>query len=79
VQNSAKHRQTKFTKHISDTIHIIPKIPDVLGRRLSETKPAVEGECAPLLITKYEPDVIETDLDIEVGYRMDRKHVKNTF
>jgi len=26
VQNSAKHRQTKFTKHISDTIHpIIPK------------------------------------------------------
>jgi len=54
-------------------------IPDVLGRRLNKAKPAVEGECAPLLTTKYEPDVIETGRDIEVGNRMDRKHVKNTF
>jgi len=54
-------------------------IPDVLGRRLSVAKPAVEGECAPLLTTKYESDVIETDRDIEVGNRMDRKDVKNTF
>jgi len=43
------------------------------------TKPAVEGECAPLLTTKYEPDLIETDGDIEVGNRKDKKHVKNTF
>jgi len=49
----------------------LARIPDVLGRRLSEVKPAVEGECAPLLTTKYEPDVIETDRDIEVGNRMD--------
>jgi len=28
---------------------------------------AVEGRCAPLLSTKYEPDVAETDRDIEVG------------
>jgi len=36
-------------------------IPDVLGRQLSEAKPAVEGECALLLTTIYKPDVIETD------------------
>jgi len=28
-------------------------LPDVLGRRLSEAKLAVEEECAPLLTTKY--------------------------
>jgi len=54
-------------------------ISDVLGRRLSEAKPAVEGECALLLITKYERVVIETDRDIEVGNRMGKKDVKNTF
>jgi len=54
-------------------------LPDILGCRLSEAKPAVEGECAPLLNTKYEPNMIETDRDIEVGNRMDKKHVKNTF
>jgi len=54
-------------------------VPDVLGRWLSAAKPAVEGECAPLLTTKYEPDVIESDRDIEVGNRIDKKDVKNTF
>jgi len=47
-------------------------IPDVLGRRLRFAQPAVEGECAPLLTTKYELDMIETDPDIEVGNRMDK-------
>jgi len=42
-------------------------IPDVLGRRLSEAKLAEEGECAPLITTKYEPDLVKTDRDIEVG------------
>jgi len=28
------------------------------------TRPAVEGECAPLLTTKYEPDVIKTVREI---------------
>jgi len=54
-------------------------IPDVLGSRLRFAQPAVEGECAPLLTYKYKPDVIETDRDIEVRNRMDKKHVKNTF
>jgi len=54
-------------------------IPDVLGHRLSEANPAVKGEYAPLLTTKYESDMIATDPDIEVGNRMDKKHVKNTF
>jgi len=49
-------------------------IPDVLGRRLRFAQPAVEGEYVPLLNTKYKPDVIETDRDIEVGICMDRKH-----
>jgi len=35
--------------------------------RLSEAKLAEEGEFAPLLTTKYEPDVVKTDRDIEVG------------
>jgi len=32
-----------------------------------------EGRCTPLLTTKYEPDVVKTDRDIEVGNRMDKK------
>jgi len=36
-------------------------IPDVLGRRLSEAKPAEEGSCTPLLTAEYEPDTVETD------------------
>jgi len=54
-------------------------VPDVLGRQLRFAQPAVEGECAPLLTNKYEPDMIETDRDIEVGNRIDKQHVKNTF
>jgi len=54
-------------------------ILDVLGRRLSKAKPVEEGECAPLLITIYEPDTIESDRDIEVGNRMHKKHVFSRF
>jgi len=44
-------------------------IPDVSGRRLSE---AGRGRgCTPLLTTKYEPDMVKTDRDIEVGNSMD--------
>jgi len=49
-------------------------IPYVPGRRLSEAKPAVEGGCTPLLAAKYEPDMVKTDRDIEVGNCMEIKH-----
>jgi len=42
-------------------------IPDVFGRRLRFALPAEEGGCAPLLATKYEPNVIKTDRVIEDG------------
>jgi len=45
----------------------------VPGRRLSEVKLAEEGGCATLPTTKYEPDMVKTDRDIEVGNRM-KKH-----
>jgi len=41
-------------------------IPDVPGRRLSKRKQYKEGGCALLLSTKYEPDVVKTDRDIDV-------------
>jgi len=36
-------------------------------------QPAEEGGCAPLLTTKYEPDVVKTDRDIEVGNRVHKQ------
>jgi len=54
-------------------------IPDVLGRGLSEAKPAEEGGCTPLLGTKYEPDMVIKDRDIEVGNRMENKHAFGVF
>jgi len=41
-------------------------LPDVLGRRLSEAKPAEGVGSSALLTTKYEPDVVKTDRDNDV-------------
>jgi len=57
---------------ICSSFCVVSYLPDVPGRRLSEAKPAEKGGYAPLLTTKYEPDMDKTDRNIEVGNRMEK-------
>jgi len=41
-------------------------IPDVVGRQLSEAKPAEEGGCSLLPTAKYEQHMVKTDRDNDV-------------